>query len=156
MNRRIFYLTRGVNMTTFFEHQKSSFKKSYLRNLISIASSDGLLDDDEKILVYKIGKARGLKEWQINELLEEDNSQHEIFIPESVSNRMNLLFDIMQMIYADGTVTSNEVEYIQGLVTRFNLRSEIVHHLIDLFQYGTPSTKDWNEFVQYINEVFTC
>lgn len=143
-------------MTTFFEHQKSSFKKSYLRNLISMATSDGLLDNDEKILVYKIGKARGLKEWQINELLEENYSQHEIFIPESLANRMNLLYDIMQMIYADGTVTNGEIEFIHGIVVRFNLRVEIVHHLIDLFQYGTPSTKDWNEFVEYINEVFTC
>lgn len=121
-----------------------------------MASSDGLLDDDEKILVYKIGKARGLKEWQINELLEENYSQHEIFIPESLSNRMNLLYDIMQMIYADGTVTNGEIEFIHGIVVRFNLRAEIVHHLIDLFQYGTPSQKDWKEFVEYINEVFSC
>ena len=120
-----------------------------------MATSDSKLDDDEKILVYKIGKTRGLKEWQISELLQEDYSQHEIFIPESLSNRMNLLYDIMQMIYADGTVTNGEIDFIHGIVVRLNLRAEIVHHLIDLFQYGTPSQKDWSEFVEYINEVFT-
>ena len=76
-------------MTTFFEHQKSSYKKSYLRNLISIASSDGLLDNDEKNLIHRVGKVRGLKEWQVNQLLEEDFTDHEVFIPETVSNRMN-------------------------------------------------------------------
>ncbi len=141
-------------MTTFFEHQKSSFKKSYLRNLISIASSDGLLDEDEKLLVFKIGKARGLKDWQITELLEEDHKNFEVFIPEGIANRMNLLFDIMQMIYADGTVNNSEIDFIHQLVVKFNLRPEIVHHLIDLFQYGTPSPKDWKEFVEYISEVF--
>lgn len=143
-------------MTTFFEHQKSSFKKSYLRNLISLASADGFLDDDEKILIYRIGKTRGLKEWQINELLAEDYTHFDVFIPEGVGNRMNLLYDIMQMIYADGTVNNNEVEFIIGIVKQFKLRPEIVHHLIDMFQYGSPSPKDWKEFVEYINEVFAC
>lgn len=125
-----------------------------MRNLITLASADGQLDDGEVSLITKIGQARGLKEWQIQDLLKEEADHHELFLPESVPNRMNLLFDFMQVIYADGLVTSNEVNFIRTTLEKFNLRTEIADHLVDLFQYGKPSQQEWSEFVDYINKVF--
>lgn len=141
-------------MTTFFEHQRSTFKKSYMRNLISLASADGKLDDSEALLIMNIGRARGLKEWQVDELLKEDFSHYQLFLPDSIPNRMNLLYDFMQIIYADGLVSSHEVSFIRNTLEQFSLRTEIADHLVDLFQYGKPSQQEWNEFVDYINRVF--
>lgn len=141
-------------MTSFFEHQRSSFKKDYMRNLISLASADGQLDDREASVIVNIGKSRGLKEWQIDELLNGYNVDHELFLPDSVVNRMNLLFDFMQIIYADGLVSAHEVSFIRTTLEKFNLRPEIADHLVDLFQYGKPTPQEWNDFVDYINKVF--
>ena len=141
-------------MTTFFEHQRASYKKNYMKNLIALASSDGLLDENERELIFKIGKARGLKDWQINNLLEETTQQEKVFLPESLPNRMDLLYDFMQVIYADNEVSSSEMTFITDIVANFDLRPEIVHHLIDLFQYGTPARDEWNEFVEHISEAF--
>jgi len=139
-------------MTSFFEHQRSSFKRNYLRNLISLASSDGHLDEREKALLYDIGKKRGLKDWQINELLT-DTSYHEIFLPESVANRMNLLFDLMQLIYADGHVCDREMAFIQQIIQAFNFSKYMSAGLIELFKEGTPATEDWSRFTDslYVN-----
>lgn len=141
-------------MTSFFEHQRSTFKKSYMRNLIALATVDGRLDEGEIALILKIGLARGLKEWQIQTLLDEDHSKFDIFLPDSASNRMNLLYDFMQIIYADGLVSVDEVSFIRVTLEKFNLRTEIADHLIDLFQYGKPTQQEWNDFVDYINTVF--
>jgi uncharacterized tellurite resistance protein B-like protein len=141
-------------MTSFFEHQRSTFKKSYMRNLIALATVDGRLDEGEIALILKIGKARGLKEWQIQTLLDEDHSRFEIFLPDAVNNRMNLLYDFMQIIYADGLVSADEVSFIRVTLEKFNFRTEIADHLIDLFQYGKPSQQEWDDFVDYINRVF--
>src|SRR5687768_12516187 len=107
-------------MTSFFEHQKLSFRKNYLRNLIQLAGADGHLDESEKKVLYEIGADRKLKTWQIDELLQ-DNSSFEVFIPESTLNRMNLLFDLMRLIYADGVVEDEEVAYIKHILSAFNL-----------------------------------
>ncbi|HEX5168414.1 MAG TPA: hypothetical protein VFW11_04530 [Cyclobacteriaceae bacterium] len=141
-------------MTSFFEHQRSSFKKSYMRNLIALASADGNLDDSEASIIVNIGKDRGLKDWQIDELLKEHNGDHVLFLPDSAPNRMNLLFDFMQIIYADGLVSAHEVTFIRSTLEKFNLRPEIADHLVDLFQYGKPTQQEWSEFVDYINRVF--
>jgi uncharacterized tellurite resistance protein B-like protein len=132
-------------MTSFFEHQKLSFRKSYLRNLIQLASADGHLDETEKQVLYEIGLHRNLKTWQIDELLN-DTSTFEVFIPDSFLNRMNLLFDVMRLIYADGVVDEMEVAYIKHILSAFSLSPNVITELLILFQSGTPSIDEWREF----------
>jgi uncharacterized tellurite resistance protein B-like protein len=134
-------------MTSFFEHQKLSFRKNYLRNLIQLASADGHLDDTEKQVLYEIGAQRKLKDWQIDELLR-DSSAFEIFIPDSFLNRMNLLFDLMRLIYADGVVEEQEVAYIRYVLSAFSLSPDVMAELFILFKDGTPSVDVWREFTE--------
>jgi uncharacterized tellurite resistance protein B-like protein len=137
-------------MTSFFEHQKLSFRKNYLRNLIQLASADGHLDESEKKVLYEIGANRRLKTWQIDELLH-DSSPFEVFIPESALNRMNLLFDLMRLIYADGVVEDEEVAYIKHILSAFDLPQHLVAELLILFKDGTPTSDIWREFTETLN-----
>lgn len=139
-------------MTSFFEHQRTSYKRNYMRNLIALASTDGALDPEEKMLIYTIGARRGMKEWQIGELLE-DTSSHTFFIPDSVGNRMNLLYDVMQIVYADGKVTTAEYNFVTNIIKALNLDSEIVQELLNLFELRTPSILEWNDFIESVVEI---
>src|SRR5688572_255669 len=119
-------------MTSFFEHQRITFKSNYIRNLIALASTDGDLDIEERNLIISIGLRRGLKEWQINELLE-DTTKHVFFVPDSVGNRMNLLYDIMQIVYADGQVTSAEINFVKTILVSLDLDQEVMAEIFGLF-----------------------
>jgi uncharacterized tellurite resistance protein B-like protein len=137
-------------MTSFFEHQKLSFRKNYLRNLIQLASADGHLDDTERQVLYEIGAQRNLKGWQIDELLR-DTATVEVFIPDSFLNRMNLLFDLMRLIYADGVVEEQEVAYIRYILSAFSLSPNVIAELFILFKDGTPSLEVWREFTETLS-----
>lgn len=139
------------SMTSFFEHQRTSFKKNYLRNLIALASADGKLDPQERSLIQAIGIRRGLKEWQVAELLE-DNSNHEFFVPDTVGNRMNLLYDVMQIVYADGKVTENEIAFVKTVLSALKLEEEIMSELFTLFDRHTPSLPQWTDFIESVTE----
>jgi uncharacterized tellurite resistance protein B-like protein len=139
-------LKKNSVMTSFFEHQRTSFKRNYLRNLIALASADGSLDSPEKSLIVSIGLRRGLKEWQISELLEE-TTKHIFFVPDSLGNRMNLLYDIMQIVYADGKVTKSEVTFVTNIVASLEMDAEIVDDILNLFSTRTPTVVEWNEFM---------
>lgn len=138
-------------MTSFFEHQRTKYKRNYIRNLIALASTDGNLDYEEKRLILTIGLRRGLKEWQINELLE-DTTNHEFFVPDSVDNRMNLLYDVMQIVYADGKVTQSEINFVKNIILAIDLETEIVQDLLSLFESHTPSPAEWNDFMESVVE----
>ncbi|HEX6892832.1 MAG TPA: hypothetical protein VF141_19120 [Chryseolinea sp.] len=133
-------------MTTFFEHQKSSFKRNYLKNLIALASADGALGEDERALITRIGFRRGLKAWQIDELFS-DVKDHKTFLPESMANKMNMLYDLMELVYVDRQANTNEIQYIKNLLDVFQLKSEVMDDLISLFRNGPPSRMDWMDFV---------
>lgn len=136
-------------MTSFFEHQRASFKRNYIRNLIALASTDGELDIEERNLIMTIGLRRGLKEWQINELLE-DTTKHVFFVPDSLGNRMNLLYDIMQIVYADGVVTQSEISFVKNILKSLDLDEEIMVDILNLFDNGTPTIPEWNDFMESV------
>ena len=136
-------------MTSFFEHQRTSFKRNYLRNLIALASSDGSLDWEERNLIQTIGQRRGLKEWQVAELLNEQ-TKHEFFVPDTVGNRMNLLYDLMQIVYADGKVTKSEISFVTHVIKALQLDSEFVSELLSMFESHTPSLAEWNDFIESV------
>lgn len=136
-------------MTSFFEHQRISFKRNYLRNLISLASTDGDFDAEERNLIMAIGMRRGLKEWQINELLE-DTTRHVFFVPDSIGNRMNLLYDIMQIVYADGIVTTTEINFVKNILGSLDLEQEVMGDILGLFDKGTPTILEWNDFMETV------
>ena len=136
-------------MSNFFEHQKTSFKRSYLKNLITLARADGQLKPEEKLLISKTGLRRGLKGWQIDELFD-DQSSHDLFLPESMANRMNMLHDVMELVYIDRLANKNELSFIENLLERFQLKGDTMEQLMELFQYGTPSAADWRDFVDSV------
>lgn len=141
-------------MTTFFEHERSSYRRNYMRNLIILAALDGQVNEKERKLIYRIGKSRGLKNWQLDELIVEDIRDAEVFVPETPGNRMSLLYDLMLMVYLDGEVDDQETDLIKGIIAKYNLRQELVDHLIDLFRYGAPPAGEWNDFVDHVNREF--
>jgi len=137
-------------MTSFFEHQRTSYKRNYLRNLIALASSDGQLGPEEQEMIMSIGHKRGLKTWQIEALII-DPTAHEVFLPETIGNRMNMLFDLMQIIYADHNVDRKEMEFLANIVEAFQLHPEVAGQLTRLFEKGTPTTDEWRAFVDTIS-----
>ena len=125
-----------------------------MRNLIALASTDGELDSEERNLIHVIGIRRGLKEWQIAELLSE-KSKHEFFVPDTVGNRMNLLYDVMQIVYADGKVTRSEVSFVTNIINALQLEPNIVQELLSLFENQTPTPAEWNDFIESVVETDT-
>ncbi|MTI19420.1 TerB family tellurite resistance protein, partial [Fulvivirga sp. RKSG066] len=117
-------------MIGFFEHQYLSFKKNHLRNLIALAKADGHLHSEEEKMLYKMGEKYGLKDRQIASLIR-SNKQTDLQIPESHDQKMNQLYDLVTMIYADGVVEKSEIEFCEDLMEDFGFRKEVVKWMID-------------------------
>ena len=132
-------------MIGFFEHQYLSFKKNHLRNLIALAKSDGHLHPDEEKLIYKIGDKYGLKDRQIASLLRSDKKT-DLHIPEKHDDKMDQLYDVIMMVYADGVVEDSEIDFCNELVEHFGYQEEIVGWLISIFDQGNiPTQPEWED-----------
>ena len=59
---------------------------------------------------------------------------------------MNLLYDLILMVYADDVVNKHEVEFCQDMANRFGLKKELVEWLLREFKKGTPPPPDeWED-----------
>lgn len=132
-------------MIGFFEYQYLTYKKNHIRNLLALAKIDGHVHQKEEKMLFKIGKRYGLKERQVRELIE-DKEKFKMNVPDNHNDKMNLLYDLLLMIYADEKVDKHEIEFFEDAVSRFHFKKEMAHWLLDVFEKGIPKrTDEWEE-----------
>ncbi len=141
-------------MQGFFEHQYLTYKKNHIRNLLALANADGHMHAKETELLFRIGANYGLKDWQVQNLADSPEKA-ELTIPDNFNDRMNLLYDLLLMVYADGVVEKREIEFCEDVAKRFNMKKDIVGWLLKIFDKGTPPPPDeWTEIKREAKEQF--
>jgi uncharacterized membrane protein YebE (DUF533 family) len=141
-------------MIGFFEHQYLSYKKNHIKNLLALANADGHMHPKEEALLYKIAKRYGLKDRQVKALAE-TKEKFEINVPDNHNDKMNLLYDLVLMVYADEVVDKHEVEFCEQVVKSFGMKKELVGWLLGEFDRGTPPPPDeWDEIKKEAKEKF--
>jgi uncharacterized membrane protein YebE (DUF533 family) len=141
-------------MMGFFEHQYLSYKKNHIKNLLALAKSDGHMHPKEEALLYKIASKYGLKERQVKQLIDAED-RHEFNVPDNHNDRMNLLYDLILMVYADDVIDPHEIEFCEEAVHQFGMKKDLVSWLIKEFDRGTPPPPDeWEEMKLEAKENF--
>jgi uncharacterized tellurite resistance protein B-like protein len=141
-------------MIGFFEHQYLSYKKNHIKNLLALARADDHMHKKEINLLHRIGKKYGLKKWQMEELMA-SKEKFEINVPDNFNDRMNLLYDLILMVYADQKVEKQEIAFCQDVAKRFGLKKEIVEWLLEEFENGTPPPADqWDDMKKEAQQRF--
>lgn len=132
-------------MIGFFEHQYLSYKKNHIRNLLALAKADGSIHEKEVQLLFKIGKRYGLKKRQVQELIDSEE-KFSVVVPDNHHDKMNLLYDLILMVYADDVVDDHEIGFCEEVVERFGMKKDLVQWLLNEFDRGTPPPPDeWEE-----------
>jgi hypothetical protein len=143
-------------MIGFFEHQYLSYKKNHIKNLLALSKVDGKVHDKEVKLLYKIGKRYGLKDRQVKEIIE-SKEKYKMIVPDNHNDKMNLLYDLLLMIYADEVVDKHEIEFLEETVKKFGFKKDMVKWLFKVFEKGTPPPADeWREIKEEAQERFVA
>lgn len=141
-------------MQGFFEHQYLSYKKGHIKSLLALANADGHMHEKETELLFRIGANYGLKDWQIQNLVD-SAEKYELAVPDNFNDRMNLLYDVLLMVYADGVVEKREIDFCEEVARRFNMKKEIVGWLLKIFDKGAvPQADEWTEIKRESKERF--
>ena len=133
-------------MIGFFEHQLLSYKKNHIKNLLALAKADGFMHEKEQKMLFKIGRRYGLKDRQIQTLVDSDE-KFQIIVPDNHQDKMNVLYDVMLIVFADGVVEKSEVAFCEDMVKKFGLKKEVVKWLLtEVFEKGVaPAPDEWAE-----------
>ncbi len=143
-------------MIGFFENQYLSYKKSHIKNLLALAKADGHVHEKEEAVIYKIGKRYGLKERQVKAIMDSDE-KFSVNVPNNHYDKMNVLYDLMLIVFADGVVEKKEIAFCEDVAKQFSLKKEVVKWLLtEVFDKGkAPAQDEWDEMREYALEKFT-
>ena len=132
-------------MTGFFEYEYVNYKKQHLKNLVAIAYADGELHPSERSLLYTVGEKYGLKGWQIAKIIE-NQGPLEVEVPEDVSQRLDQIYDLVNMMLADDIIEKSEMRLCEHVTVSYGFKKELIKTILLLINKGKSSLKDWNLF----------
>lgn len=102
-----------------------------------MAFSDHNFDVLELKMLYKFAEERGVIKEELDKMLL--NPSHEAIIPESIEKRIEYLYDLALMIWADDVVTEDELNTLKKYCLKFSFKEE---NIDELSQFLLDSAKD--------------
>ena len=116
-------------MFELFESKKTKQLKNHIRNLVTLSSADGNIDDAEKEILIKIGLRKGLKKAEIQKIIDNPGSTN--FVPAtSDSERFEQIYDLVELMLADGIAEDNELQFCIEMAEKLGFRKAVVGVLI--------------------------
>jgi uncharacterized tellurite resistance protein B-like protein len=112
--------------------QISENLKAHFLRLYQMAICDDDFSPLELKMLYKSAEERGILPKKLDEiLLNPINSKS--LIPETIEEKVEYLFDLTVMIWADGVVSENEYSALKKYVAMFGFVEENVKDITDYF-----------------------
>ncbi|WP_353780111.1 hypothetical protein [Winogradskyella sp. 3972H.M.0a.05] len=103
--------------------------KSHFLRLYQMAFSDDNFDVLELQMLYRFAEERGVSTNELNEILQ--NPSHGTSLPETLEDRIDYLYDLAIMIWADNIVTKDEENTLKKYCIKFGFLEENVQELSD-------------------------
>lgn len=123
--------------------------KRHFFNLYCLALSDGYLDFKELQTLYDIGVEHGITPEQINQLVLTANIAPKV--PEAIEEKVECLYDLTRMAWADGKIAQEERDIIKKCVIRYGFLPENAEGIVDYFIESVKGNKSKTDILNEIN-----
>jgi uncharacterized membrane protein YebE (DUF533 family) len=141
-------------MFELFTNEKIRRKKNHLINLIALSKADGNIDINEKMLLYKVGERNGFTASQVEDLIDK-SLKAQVIRPESNEERFSQVFDVVELILADGNIDEDELDFAIDYASKLGFKKEIVAVLVRKISagltVGTSKEGLKNELTPFLN-----
>lgn len=102
--------------------------KSHFLRLYQMALSDDQFDVLELQMLYHFADERGVPKEELDKLFLNPIST-DLIIPEELNTRIEYLYDLTRIIWADGKITDDELNMLKKYCRKFNFLDENINEL---------------------------
>lgn len=126
--------------------------QTHFLNLYSMALSDSEFDEKEIAILYKIGAERGIPKETIDTLLLSPPLAEHLNLPNTLSEKIEYLYDYAKMILADGIVHDEEVRTIEKFCTKFQFEENNIPTIALLLIEAAKNDISKNELLNFVTQ----
>ena len=136
-----------TNIPKIIEMEITAELKAHFLRLYQMALTDDNFTASELSKLYQFAEDRSIAKEDLDRLLLEPTES--LSIPETVEDRLRNLYDLGQMIWADGKVHEDELITLKKYCRRFEFQDE---NIDELAEYILDSVKNNVPFEEILNE----
>jgi hypothetical protein len=141
-----------MSISEHFESHSRKQSKEHFNHLVQIALNDGVIQETEMKVLHKAGKKMGLTEPEIDNLIR-NAKKGEFDTPYELSKRFEKLYEIINLISADGKIEPDEIRLARGLAISYGFNDDEIPGLLVLLINGIKNNTDEEElFKVYLKE----
>lgn len=118
-------------------------------NMYCLSLSDEEFDFTERRVLYEIGVEHGITPEQINEVILTANIVPAI--PDTIEGKVECLYDLARMAWADGKIEPEERDIMKKCVIRYGFLPENADGIVDYFIESIKENKPKAEILHEIN-----
>ena len=118
---------------SFSDLFESGFKKrnaDHFAAIVRVAMSDGVINDAEKTFLDRLATKLDITEGEYKEILKDYNT-HPINAPHSHDKRLERLYDLARMVWADHIEGPNQVQLLEKLCVGLGFNPDNVKYIAD-------------------------
>ena len=115
-------------------------KYGHVRNLINLAKSDGNLNVAELTYIVWVSQKLGMSQGELEQLVNEEQDSYSV--PFNKEDRLKQFHELINIIFVDGIVAYEEVQYLSEIANKVGLNPEGTQKLMQALQGGGQMI-DW-------------
>ena len=119
-----------MSISDLFDSGFQKRNQDHFAAIVRVAMSDGVITDEEKAFLDRLARNLSISENDYKEILK-DYASHPINPPTSYDQRLERLYDLARMVYADNIKGDNQVILLEKLCVGLGFRTENAKYVVD-------------------------
>ncbi|WP_062053731.1 TerB family tellurite resistance protein [Aquimarina longa] len=141
-----------MSISDLFDSGFQKRNQDHFAAIVRVAMSDGVINDDEKVFLDRLARRLDISENDYKEILKDYNT-HPINPPTSYERRIERLYDLARMVFADHVKGEGQVSLLQKLSIGLGFRSENAAYVVDKALKLVDQGVDGDTFVDEIKNM---
>lgn len=123
---------------------------NHFLNLYSMALADADFDEKEIAVLYKLGEEKGIPKETIDALLLSPPRPEQIYFPDTVSEKIECLYDYARMMLADGVIHDGEMDTLKKFCAKFQFQVENIPTIAQLLVEAAGSDISKSDLLDFV------
>ncbi len=141
-----------MSISDLFDSGFQKRNQDHFASIVRVAMSDGVITDEEKAFLDRLAHNLDISENDYKEILK-DYRAHPINPPVDYDRRLERLFDLSRMVYADHIKEIDQVVLLEKLSIGLGFKSENAKYVVDKALKLVDQGADVDTFVDEIKNM---
>jgi len=141
-----------MSIADFFDSGFQKRNRDHFAAIIRVAMSDGVITDDEQAFLDRLARKLDISEGDYKEILK-NYETHPVNPPSSYDRRLERLFDLARMVYADHELGEHQSVMLERLGVGLGFSPVNVHYVVDKALKLVQAGVDEDNFIDEIKNM---